>query len=74
MVDDFNVRQIRLDAVAKEFDPLPADARATVRARLGRIQARAKDIGWGFGDAVDELVHALDARVARARPGQVGRR
>jgi hypothetical protein len=70
----FNALQIRLDAVAKEFDSLPADVRATVRARLGRIQARAQTVGWGFGDAVADVVHALDARPARVRPGKLGRR
>jgi hypothetical protein len=66
----FDALQIRLDAVAKEFDTLPADLRENVRARLGRIQVRAQDVGWGFGDAVDELVHALDARAARVRSRQ----
>ena len=70
----FDALQIRLDAVAKEFDTLPADVRAKVRARLGRVQVRAHDVGWGFSDAVDELVHALDARAARVRPGKVHRR
>ena len=70
----FDALQIRLDAVAKEFETLPAEVRATVRARVGRIQVRAHDVGWGFGDAVDELVHALDARAARVRPGKVDRR
>ena len=66
----FNALQIRLDAVAKEFDTLPADVRAKVRARLGRIQVRAQDVGWGFSDAVEEVVHALDARAARVRPAR----
>ena len=70
----FDALQIRLDAVAKAFDALPADVRANVRARLGRIQVRAQDVGWGFSDAVDELVHALDARAARVKPGKVARR
>ncbi len=70
----FAALQIRLDAVAKAFDTLPAKVRANVRARLGRIRVRAHDVGWGFGDAVDELVHALDARAARVRPGKVDRR
>ena len=69
----FDALQIRLDAVAKEFDTLPAEMRANVRARLGRIQMRARDVGWGFGDAVDELVQALDVRAVRARPGKVDR-
>ncbi|MEP7346224.1 MAG: hypothetical protein ABI877_13200, partial [Gemmatimonadaceae bacterium] len=55
----FEALRIRLDGVAKEFDTLPADARAKVRARLGRIQVRAQDVGWGFSDAVDDMLHAL---------------
>jgi hypothetical protein len=66
----FNALQIRLDAVAKEFDSMPTDARAKVRARLGRIQGRAQAVGWGWGDSVDEAVHALDVRAARVRPGR----
>jgi hypothetical protein len=38
----FNALQIRLDAVAKAFDSLPVEIGATVRARLGRIQVRAR--------------------------------
>jgi hypothetical protein len=70
----FDALEIRLDAVAKEFDSLPADVREKVRARLGRIQVRVRDVGWGFSDAVDEVVYALDARAARVRPGKVNRR
>jgi len=70
----FDALQIRLAAVAKEFDTLPAAVRAKVRARLGRIQVRAQNVGWGFSDAVDEMLHALDARAAQGRPGMVDRR
>jgi hypothetical protein len=70
----FDALQIRLDAVAQEFDTLPAEVRAIVKARLGRIQVRAHHVGWGFGDAVDDLLHALDARAARVRSGKVDRR
>ncbi|MEX1128064.1 MAG: hypothetical protein WEB50_05835 [Vicinamibacterales bacterium] len=70
----FDSLQIRLDAVAKGFDRLHADTRAKVRARLGRIQVRAQNVGWGFSDAVDDVVHALDARAARVRPGRMNRR
>jgi hypothetical protein len=70
----FDALQIRLDAVAKEFDTLPPEVRANVRARLGRIQVRARNVGWGFGDAVDELLNALEARAARGRYGKVDRR
>jgi hypothetical protein len=67
----FDALQIRLDAVAKAFDTLPADVRAQVRVRLGRIQMRAQDVGWGFNAAVDDVIHALDARAARVRPGLI---
>lgn len=63
----FNALENRLHAVAKAFDTLPADVRANARARLEGIQAGARHIGWGFGDAVDEVVHALDARAKRGR-------
>ncbi len=69
----FDALQLRLDAVEQDFDTLPAEMRTNVRARLGRIQMRARDVGWGFGDAVDELVQALDVRAVRARPGKVDR-
>lgn len=44
----FNALQVRLDAVAKAFDMLPADVRANVRARLGRIHVRAQDRRLGL--------------------------
>ena len=53
----FDALQIRLDAVAKEFDTLPAEVRANVRARLGRIQVRAHAVGWGFGDPCVQIPH-----------------
>jgi hypothetical protein len=70
----FDALEVRLDAVAKEFETLPADVQADVRTRLGRIQLRARAIGWGFSDAVDEAVRALDARAARVKPGKTRRR
>lgn len=70
----FNALQTRLNAVAKEFDTLPAVVRAQVRVRLGRIQMRAQAVGWGFSDGVEDVIHALDARATRVRPGQTNRR
>jgi hypothetical protein len=32
---------------------------------------RAQDVGWGFNAAVDDVIHALDARAARVRPGLI---
>jgi hypothetical protein len=43
----------------------PATLRFDFRDRRGRT---------GFGDAVNELVQALDVRAVRVRPGKVDRR
>lgn len=63
----FNALEKRLGAIVKAFETLPAPERASARARLERIQARAKHIGWGLCDAVDEVVQALDARAKGGR-------
>ena len=63
----FNALEKRLDAIVKASETLPAPERASTRARLERIQARAKHIGWSFCDAVDEVVQALDARAKGGR-------
>jgi hypothetical protein len=52
----FAALQIRLDAVAKELHTLPAEMRANVRARLGRIQMRQRHL------------RIVDAALAAAAP------
>ena len=64
----FGALEKRLIAIVKAFDTLPALERANARGRLERVRARARQIGWGFGDVVDDVVHALDART---KPGKV---
>jgi hypothetical protein len=49
----------KLDAIAKTWTDLSAEARAEATKRLEWIQKRAKAIGWGYGDYVDDIVSAL---------------
>ena len=58
----------------KAFDDLPAAVRESIVARLMRVQNRAKGIGWGYGDFVDDVVRTLEARRERGtRSGAVER-
>jgi hypothetical protein len=69
----FNALVSRLNAVAKAFNDLPEAVRKTALARLERIRSRAKHIGWGYGDFVDDIVTTLERRHAsstRSRTGQ----
>jgi hypothetical protein len=62
-----------LKAVAKAFNDLPEPLRRTALARLERIRSRAKHIGWGYGDFVDDIVTMLERHRApstRSRTGQ----
>src|SRR5438128_3201638 len=61
----FSALESKLDAVAKSWPTLPADARAKAATRLAGVQKRAKDIGWGFGDYVDDVVARLNRREPR---------
>lgn len=62
--DYFSALENKLDAVAKSWPTLPADARTKAATRLAWVQERAKDIGWGYGDYVDDVVARL--KVSRA--------
>ena len=70
----FSALESKLDAVAKSWPTLPADARAKAATRLAGVQKRAKDIGWGFGDYVDDVVARLnrlerEPRASARKPG-----
>jgi len=58
--DYFSALENKIDAVAKSWPTLPANARAKAATRLAGVQERAKDIGWGFGDYVDDVVARLN--------------
>lgn len=58
----FNALENKLNAIAKAFDELPARARCTMTARLRRVRDRGKDIGWGYGDLLDQVVTKIERR------------
>jgi hypothetical protein len=62
----FSALENKLDAVAKSWPTLPTEARAKAATRLAWVQKRAKQIGWGFSDYVDDVVARLDATEPRA--------
>ena len=62
----FSALENKLDAIAKSWRTLPAEARAKAAARFAWVQRRAQQIGWGFGDYVDEVVARLNAAEPRA--------
>jgi hypothetical protein len=62
----FSALENKLDAIAKSWRTLPAEARAKAATRLASVQQRAKQIGWGFGDYVDDVVSRLNAAESRA--------
>jgi hypothetical protein len=69
----FNALESRLKAIVKAFDDLPEAARKTTLARLAGVRNRAKNIGWGYGDFVDNVVRTLEGRKehgARSRADQ----
>ena len=57
----FSALENKLDAVAKSWRELPPTTQVAMARRLARVQARAKRIGWGFGDCVDEVVTRVKA-------------
>jgi hypothetical protein len=56
----FAALENKLDAVAKSWRALPPEARAEASTRLAGVQQRAKAIGWGFCDYVDDVVARLN--------------
>ena len=60
--DYFDALENKLKAIVKALDELPATVRATAVARLTHVRDRAKDIGWGYGDFVDDVVGRLERR------------
>ena len=77
----FAALERKLDAIDKGFDRLPPTTQTTVLRRLRSVRDRAKDIGWGYGDSVDEVTRRLERRVGdpktrphahRGRGGEAG--
>jgi hypothetical protein len=59
----FSALENKLTAIAKVFDELPTSAKAATAARLRRVRNRGKDIGWGYGDLLDDVVTSIEKRV-----------
>lgn len=72
----FNALESKANAVATLFAELPAGAQAAATARLRRIRNRGKDIEWGYGDFLDDVVAEIERRAAHTsdRPRRWGRR
>jgi hypothetical protein len=68
----FSALENKLDGIAKWWRTLPAEARAKAATRLGWVQQRAKQIGWGFGDHVDDVVARLNAAAPRVQTRRAG--
>ena len=66
----FSALENKLDAVAKSWRELSPATQVAMAARLARVQTRAKQIGWGFGDYVDDVV----ARLRKLAPEKRARR
>ena len=66
----FSALENKLDAVAKSWRELSPTTQVAMATRLARVQTRAKQIGWGFGDYVDEVV----ARLRKLAPEKRARR
>jgi hypothetical protein len=58
----FNALETKLKEIARLFDELPASARGKTVSRLRQVRDRGKDIGWGYGDFLDDLVTGIERR------------
>jgi hypothetical protein len=64
----FSALETKVNAVTKSWSALPAEVQASAVARLDGVRRRAKAIGWGYGDYVDDVVARLDSRKAKGIP------
>jgi hypothetical protein len=58
----FSALENKVDAVAKSWPALPAEAQANASARLDSVRRRAQAVGWGYGDYIDDVVARLKVR------------
>ncbi len=57
--DSDRILEHKLDAVAKSWPDLSPAAQVAMAKRLAGMRARAQNIGWGYGDYVDDVVARL---------------
>ena len=62
----FTALERKLDAIDDAFDGLPPNDQATVLRRLSRVRHHAQNIGWGYGDYVDDVVQRIERRATQA--------
>ena len=55
----FSALENKLDAITKSWRELSPTTQVAMATRLARVQTRAQQIGWGFGDYVDDVVARL---------------
>ena len=65
--DYFDALENKVKAIVKALDELPATVRATAVDRLIHVRDRAKNIGWGYGDALNDVVRRLERRAEPTR-------
>ena len=63
----FAALENKVDGVVGLLEALPPDVRAAATARLVAIRDRGKNIGWGYGDYLAEVVAPLQRRRLPAR-------
>lgn len=63
----FGALILRLNTVAKAFNSLPEAVHHNTLARLERIRSRAKHIGWGYDDFVDDMAPRRNGAARRGR-------
>ena len=65
--DYFDALENKVKAIVNALDELPATVRATAVDRLIHVRDRAKNIGWGYGDALNDVVRRLERRAESTR-------
>ena len=58
----FDALENKLKAIVKALQELPPTGQARAVARLTHVRDQARDIGWGYGDFVDDVVRSLERR------------
>jgi hypothetical protein len=61
----FSAIERKLDAVVKSWPDLSPAVRAQAGKRLDWVSKRAQNVGWGYGDYVDDVARALQASNGR---------
>jgi hypothetical protein len=55
----FSALEMKVAAIVKSLGALSSEERTSATARLVRVRNRAQDIGWGYGDYLNDVVARL---------------